>query len=187
MASSAQEAAVRNYLVSLKDPSALRDDSRIEELQQRLEASQDELERLQLRQQLLDAERPSLGGYEEEFITHAKAWADDRGISEKAFAAEGVPAAVLRKAGFRGVRGGRRRASTAPTGRTRTRTSPEEIRKAIPRGSFTIKQLQDRSGASSAVVRRVVQEEVDAGRLKEAGSDPDHRGPGRAPVLYERS
>lgn len=186
MASSAQDTAVRNYLLSLRDPSALRDDATIEGLRKRLEDSSDELERLQLRQQLLDAERPSVEGYEEEFVTHAKAWADDRGISHKAFVAEGVPSGVLRKAGFRGIRGGgRRRAST--TAATRTRTSPEEIRKAIPRGTFTIKTLQDRSGASSAVVRRVVQEEVAEGRLKEMGADPDHKGPGRAPVLYKRS
>ena len=185
MATASQESAVRNYLVSLKDPSALRDSERIEGVRQRLDSSQDELERLQLRQELLEAEQPPLERYEEEFVTHAKAWADDRGISEKAFAAEGVPAAVLRKAGFRNVRGGRRR--VAATTSTRRRTSPDEIRKAIPRGTFTIKELQDRSGASSAVVRRVVQEELEGGGLQEVGTDPDHQGPGRAPVIYQRS
>ncbi|MDQ3528930.1 MAG: hypothetical protein M3425_03110, partial [Actinomycetota bacterium] len=62
----------------------------------------------------------------------------------------------------------------------------DEVRAAIPKGAFTVKALQGASGASPAVVRKVVQEEVGAGRLKEQGTDPDHQGPGRAPTLYKR-
>jgi hypothetical protein len=182
-----QEAAVRNYLLSLKDPSALTDRDQIADLQTKLEQTQDELERLQIRQQLLDIENPPLHKYEEEFITHAKAWADDKGISEDAFLAEGVDPQVLRKAGFRVGRGTRGRGASARSrGGRRQRVSAEDVRAAIPKGSFTISRLQDASGASPAVVRRVVQEEVDAGRVQEEGKDPDHRGPGRAPTLYRR-
>lgn len=181
-----QDAAVRNYLISLKDPGALTDKDQAAELQTKLEQSNDELERLQIRQQLLDIENPPLDKYEEEFATHAKAWADSNGVSEDAFLAEGVPPSVLRKAGFRNVRGTRGRAPSAsrPRGTRRQRISAEEVRAAIPKGTFTISRLQELSGASPAVVRRVVQEEVDAGRVKDVGKDPDHRGPGRAPTLY---
>src|SRR5680860_898591 len=71
--------AVRDYLVALKDPSALRDDSEIESLRKRLEESNDELERLSLRQQLMDKEKPSIERFEQAFVTHAKAWADELG------------------------------------------------------------------------------------------------------------
>jgi hypothetical protein len=187
---STQETAVRNYLLSVRDPSALRDDNAITDLKAKLEQSNDELERLQLRQQLLDIESPSLERYEDAFVEHAKAWADKTGISGDAFAAEGVPAAVLRRAGFRGVAGGRRRGTTrttpARTGGTRSRVSADEVRAAIPTGTFTVKDLQERSGASAAVVRRIIQEEVDGGRLGVEGPDTDHSGPGRAPTVYKR-
>jgi hypothetical protein len=185
MAASAEE-AVRNYLLSLRNPAALRNDAEIESLRERLDKSDDDLERLQLRQQILDAEQPPLERYEDAFVTHAKAYADGSGISDKAFAAEGVPPGVLRKAGFRNVGSGRGRNSTRSSG-TRKRVSADEVRSSIPRkGTFTIKDVQDSSGASAAVVRRVVQEEVDGGNVKDAGPDPDHRGPGRAPTLYSR-
>lgn len=183
-----QETAVRNYLLSIRNPGALRDESAIATLQSKLEESNDELERLQLRQQLLDSESPSLERYEDGFVEHAKQWADGTGVSADAFVAEGVPAAVLRRAGFRGVGGGgrRRAASRAAGGRTttRSRVSSDEVRAAIPSGAFTVKDLQERSGASAAVVRRVISEEVEAGNVSDEGPDPDHSGPGRAPAIY---
>lgn len=181
------ESAVRNYLTALRDPSALRDDEKIADLRQQLESSEDPAKRLQLRQQILDAESPSLQRYEDDFVTHAKAWAEDQGVTAKAFEEEGVPNQVLRKAGLRAGRGRApgRRAATTRSGRSRV--TAEEVRKAIPRGSFTIKSLQEKSGASPAVVRKVVSEEESNGRIEKAGTDPDHTGPGRAPTLYRRA
>jgi hypothetical protein len=187
MAASA-ETAVRSYLVALKDPSALRDQESLAELQKQLEEATDGITRLELRQRIMEAEEPKLEQYEADFITHAKEWADEHGISSKAFVAEGVDVSVLRRAGFslpgRGRGGG---AGRGVRPRTRSRVTTGEVRAAIPKGKFTVKQLQQRSGASPAVVRKAVQEEISAGTVKEVGTDPDHRGPGRAPVLYERS
>lgn len=184
MAASAAESAIRNYLMALKDPASLRDDNAIEQLRARLEASTDELERLQLRQQLFETETPTADGFEDAFATHAKAWAEQHGVTARSFEAEGVAPGVLRRAGFTDVRGGRR---GPRRGRTRTRVTKDEVRSSIPRGSFTIKGLQERSGASVAVVRDVVSEELKAKRLKDQGTDPDHKGPGRAPTLYKKS
>jgi hypothetical protein len=183
MPSAAAESAVRDYLRALKDPSSLRDDDKINELQKHLEDSEDALERLRIRQQLLDMQDPSIERYEEAFLTHASAWADEHGISVKAFTDEGVPAHVLRKAGFP-VGGRRGRAGRGGTRARRSRVTTEEVRAAIPKGTFTIKSLQEASGASPAVVRKVVAEEEAAGTLRSEGTDPDHRGPGRAPILY---
>ena len=192
MPNAAAETAVRDYLRALKDPASLRDEDTINDLTKRLEQSDDALERLRLRQQLLDAEAPNVERLEEGFVTHARAWADAIPISVNAFQAEGVPQDVLRRAGFTvaGARRGRGARSTAPAGAPRARRSRvtvDEVRAAIPDGTFTIKTLQEASGASPAVVRKVVAEEESAGRLRSEGTDPDHRGPGRAPVLYRRS
>lgn len=192
MADGTAEVAVRNYLTALRDPSSLRDEETIAQLQQQLDSSADELERLQLRQQLFDMDSPSVRQFEDEFVTHARAWADEHGITAKAFEAEGVPGAVLRRAGFsvgRGGRpsGGRSRSSSTGATRRRSRVTVDEVRSAIPRGTFTIKQLQDASGASPAVVRKVVQSELAEGRLTDEGTSKNHSGPGRAPTLYKRA
>lgn len=191
MPNAAAESAVRDYLRALKDPSSLRDEDTINDLTKRLEQSDDALERLRLRQQLLDAEAPDVERLEEGFVTHAKAWADDIPISVNAFQAEGVASDVLRRAGFPvsgpARRGRAARGQAAVATRTRrSRVTVDEVRGAIPDGTFTIKTLQEVSGASPAVVRKVVAEEESGGRLRSEGTDPDHRGPGRAPVLYRK-
>lgn len=191
MSPAATESAVRDYLRAVKDPSSLRDDSSIAGLRKQLEEADDGLERLRLRQQIADAESPNLQRYEEGFVTHAKAWADEIGIGAKAFAEEGVPNDVLRRAGFsvtgRRGRGASKSSGSSGRGPRRSRVTVDQVRAAIPKGGFTIKKLQDLSGASPAVVRKVVVEEEGAGRLVKGGADPDHRGPGRAPVLYRRA
>ena len=185
MASKSAEAAVRTYLTALRDPSSLRDEGLVAQLQTQLDTSADDLERLQLRQQILDLESPSIDRHENEFITHAKAWAEEHGITARAFEAEGVPAQVLRKAGLAPTGGRGRRSGSGRRG-PRSRVTVDQVRAAIPRGTFTIKMLQEASGASPAVVRKVVAEELSGGGLKEQGADPDHRGPGRAPTLYKK-
>jgi hypothetical protein len=190
MPAPAAESAVRDYLRALQDPASLRDGDQIKHLTEQLSKAEDGVERVRLRQLLMDAEAPSIERYEEGFVTHAKAWADGQGISAKAFADEGVGQDVLRRAGFN-VGDGRRRGRSPRTGGTPTRTrrarvTVEDVRAAIPSGAFTIKTLQDNSGASPAVVRKVVSEEEQAGRLRNEGTDPDHRGPGRAPILYRK-
>jgi hypothetical protein len=56
----------------------------------------------------------------------------------------------------------------------------------MPKGAFTVKQLKEATGASSAVVRKAITQQLEAGKLTDAGPDPDHSGPGRSPTLYKR-
>lgn len=185
MASDEAESAVRNYLTALKNPAALRDDERIAKLQQQLEETQDEVERLHLRQQIRQAQTPPVERYENEFVTHAKRWAEEQGLSAEVFAEEGVSDEVLRRAGFR--RGGERRQRSPRRSRGRTRVSADEVRAAIAsKDTFTIKSLEQQTGASVGMIRNVVNEEEEAGRVVREGTDPDHVGPGRAPTLYRR-
>lgn len=188
MAASTAESAVRHYLAALKDPSSLRDQRLVSSLESKLASSEDQVERVLTRQALQDAKNPSAQTAEDEFVTHAKSWADEHGVGAPALAEEGVPAGVLRRAGFAvsgaSGRGGRRRSPSTSAGRSRV--TVEEIRKAIPKGAFTIKALEERSGASTGSVRKVVNEELAAGNISAQGTDTDHRGPGRAPTLYRR-
>lgn len=184
------EASIRNYLSALADPASLRDDQAIEAAEKALEEESDPIERLRLQQDLIRLREPSLESAEDAFVTHAKAWADEVGISGKALAAEGVPAAVLRRAGF-SVSGGRGRRSSSSSrkpasGGSGKRVTTEEVIESMPSGTFTVKMLQEISGASPGVVRKAIGQELEKGDLVEEGTDPDHSGPGRAPTLYRR-
>lgn len=185
MARSTDE-AVRRYLEALRDPSLLVDQEAIDETRSRLEEETDPLKRVQLQQRLIDVQTPSADRFENDFVTHAQAWAQDHEVGVKAFQEEGVPTEVLRRAGFQ-VTGGRRSRRTG-TGTRRRRVSSEAVRSAIPAsGTFTAKSLQETSGASAGIVRKIITEEQESGNLEGRGTDPDHSGPGRAPVLYARS
>ncbi len=182
------EEFVRTYLTALRDPGSLRDEKAIEEKTEELENASDPIVRLKLQEQISDLAAPSLESVEDTFVVHAKAWADEVGISSKAFSAEGVPTNVLRRAGF-AVTGGTTSSSRRGTTRrsSGSRVSTEQVIASIPSGAFTVKQLRETSGASPAVVRKAIAAEAEAGRLADLGSDPDHSGPGRSPTLYKKT
>ncbi len=186
MATKAQT-AVRSYLAWLKGPGALVDHDRVAGMRQRLEHTDDQMQRVRIQQQLLDAQTPATDGLVESFVTHAKSWADKRGISAQAFLAEGVPARVLRRAGFRVPRTAATTGQRRPRRQARGRVSREQVAAAIPDRLFTVAELQQLSGASPAVVRTVVRQQLQAGGLTDAGPDPDATGPGRAPTRYRRT
>jgi uncharacterized membrane protein YphA (DoxX/SURF4 family) len=181
-------AAVRTYMAVVRDPSASGDQDAIAELQRTIDGADDEATRSRLRQRLLDLQRPSVTPYEEAFVAHAKTWADVTGVSGEAFAAEGVPAAVLRRAGFTDIAASAHAPSRSASERTSGRRPPvsaAQVRAAIPARAFTAKGLRELSGASAATVRRVIRQGLEAGDLVQLGVDAEHSGPGRAPVLYE--
>jgi hypothetical protein len=186
VASKTQEQAIRNYLTILNDPRALHEQD-ISELETKIDATDDPVERLRLRARIEVAKNPDTSKYEDAFVKHAKDWADEHGVSAEAFRAEGVPPATLRRAGFR-VRGdGRKRAASRRTvGDRRKRVDAGQVRNAIPRGKFTARDVQDATGAAAAVVRRVLQEEVAAGTVIDTGPAQGHKGRGRAPTVYQR-
>lgn len=185
MATKAQETAVRTYLQALKDPELLRDDKAISDLQKRLEASNDPLERVRLRAQLDQAERVEASAYEDGFVQHARAWAQEHGVSAESFQAEGVSEEVLARAGFDGTRRRRRRASG---GGRRQRVSRDDVRHAIRQHNhFTLPQIQTKTGASRETVRGVIKELLDGGEIERAGTDQAHKGRGRAPTAYQRA
>lgn len=182
------ETIIRTYLSALRDPSSLKDDEAVAGKQQELDATEDSISRLRLHQELRMLSAPSLDAVEDDFVVHGKAWAEEQGISAEAFAAEGVPSSVLRRAGFSVARG-KEGSGRKPVTRRRTsgtRVTTDEVIAAMPKAAFTVKVLREISGASPAVVRKAITAEVQAGRLVDGGTDPDHTGPGRSPTLYRK-
>lgn len=171
--------AVRRYLHYLKDPSSLIDHRQVTALEAKLEEAADVVERLALREQLQQARTVDAAAVRDAFVTHAKAWADEQGITADAFRAEGVPDDALAEAGL----------LAKPPRRSRTRRSPaaDAVRSALPKQegqAVTVHSLAAKTGASVDTVRSVVKQEVKAGRLKRAGADREHSEPGRPPTLY---
>ncbi len=181
-AATTAEKAVRDYLTYLRDPDSMRPDTA--EIDAKLEASNDPLERLSLHAQkarMQDPE-PSLRAA---FITHAKAWAEANDVPAEAFRAEGVRPDVLREAGLDGARR-QTRGGRGSGGARRSRVTTEQVRAALPaKGkTFTLRELQSSSGASAATVRKVLGDLISEGYVTDEGPDPDATGPGRAPTLY---
>ncbi len=179
------EQAVRDYLKFVHDPDALIDRDKVDVLSRKIETVDDPIERLILRAELETVQHVDRTVIEDRFVAHAKAWADERGITVQALVAEGADERLLRRAGFSRPGAFRRRITTSKD--ERSRASAETIAAAIPTmGTFTIPQLVARTGGSHGTVRKVIADQVNAGQVKQVGTDSAHSGPGRAPTLYER-
>lgn len=70
--------------------------------------------------------------------------------------------------------------------RPRPRITRDDVRRAVPDGPFTKSDLCAASGASHATVRIVVDEDLEAGRLRYVG-EKETRTRGCGPSLYERT
>lgn len=172
------ETAVREYLMFLNNPAELRDEDRIQELQNRLDETSDPIERLDIRTQLSQAQGVDESHYRDAFVEVAKNYATDRGITADVFAAEGVPQEVLEEAGL----------AKPAKKTTRTRVSSDDVRDHVKSRAdeFTYQDVEDATGCSLATARKVVRELVDAGELQER-EDPDHDGRGRPQKLFKNS
>lgn len=176
---SAVEEAVRSYLLMLDDPSWLVAVPEYERLQQEHKQTDDPLERVKLHAQLRGLERSLTERCEAGFVACAKEWADAHGVTAGAFRAEGVPAEVLRRAGFAPPEERARRAQPSNRTRTSASASAKDIRAAMPPGRFTVDDVQQRSHAPRGAVRRVIRVMLQRGELEEVGST---EGPARAGV-----
>jgi hypothetical protein len=196
------ETAVRRYLQFLADPTALRDEDRLEELRAAAERATDPIERLRAYSEIERAEQVDGSALEIDFIAAAKPFADTEGISPGAFRRLGVPIDVLVRAGLLSRASGGRDAGTATT---RTSRSSGAAASRAPRapsvgadtikafirdnvhGRFTLADVQGDVGGSPLTVRKAVDELVSVGEVRRLGPRQTHQGPGRAPIEYERA
>lgn len=173
------EDAVRSYLEYLKDPESIRDVAAIAEAQQTADAAQDPIERAKALSAVRRLEAVDGSAVRAGFVANAKSWVESNDIVADVLSEMGVPNDAMREAGLVASK-----APAAPSGRKRTRVSPDVVKAAVPSGSFSIADLEAASGASTATVRKVIAEMVDAGMLVDLGPDESHSGRGRAPLLF---
>ena len=185
------EAAVRSYLLSLRDPSALVDQDAIDALSRQAAETTDPIEQLRLLSRLERAKAVDPAHYEHQFIRCARQWAEANEVSVAAFRSLGVPDATLRAAGL--VAGAGR--SSAPRQARRTTSgagrapsvSAEQVKAHVRglSGTFTMAAVIEAIHGSEITVRKAISELIEAGAVRSLGPDPHHRGRGRAPVRYE--
>jgi len=188
-ASSANEGAVRSYLVYLEDPSALHDEAEIAKRSEAVEKATDPIDKLKALAALAEASTIDEVPLREGFIAHAKAWAEAQGVPLSAFQQLKVPDDVLREAGFGlpAPKGRNRRG--AEDGRQRARPVPvEEIKAHVlaQAGPFLLADVMASVGGSQATVRKAIDDLVNTGDVDKLGPVPDYNGRGRAPIQYER-
>lgn len=176
------EDVVRRYLNYLSDPSSVIDHDRVNEVQQRLSETDDQIERLRLESELDRARSTDGEAIAQSFISVAKTFADSEDITAGAFRRQGVPAEVLSLAGFdvRAPKGAKAPATRSQ--RVNAATVSEHVQGRT--GTWTYNDIESTTGASIGTVRKVVDELVTSNKVKSLGADPDHASRGRAPNLF---
>ena len=185
------EAAVRSYLLSLRDPSALVDQEAIDALTREAEQATDPIEQLRLLTRLERAKAVDPAHYEHQFIRCAKQWAEANDVSAAAFRSLGVPDATLRAAGM--VAGAGRGTAPRPARRTSGSSgrapsvSTEQVKAHVRglTGTFTMAAVVEAVRGSEITVRKAIAELFDWVTVSNLGPDPHHHGRGRAPLRYE--
>ncbi len=189
------EAAVRLYLLWLDDPAKLVDEVSVRRAETAVENSKDPLARLHALADLEHARQADGEQVQQDFITHAKRYADEQTIPVSAFEEMEVPREVLAEAGFEvGRRGGRGRGRSSSTGgrspsRQRAQRVPLEDIKGVVTSQmskrFTLSELGEKAGGSPATLRKAVDDLIEAGKVKKIGPQEGYSGRGRVPTVYE--
>lgn len=187
------EAAVRNYLTYLADPTSLRDEAEITRLRAEHDQATDPIDRLRMAAALERAQAVDATTFEAGFIANAKTWADQEGIPVSAFQSLGVSDDVLAASGFdlpARRRGRGRPAATAPSLRRRAKSvSLEEIKAHIRnwQGTFVLADIAEKAGGSAATIRKAVDDLIGSGEVEKLGPVPEHNRRGRVPTQYGRT
>jgi hypothetical protein len=175
-----QEQAVRAYLTFLSDPNSLRDDRLIAKLQAEIDRASDPIDKLKAISAKHQAEAVDGSLYRKAFTQNAKAYAETNNITAAAFAELGVPNEDLRAAGF--TIGRNKRSNTRAK-----RVTTDTIAASLPTGTFTSRDIENSTGASTGTVRRAISILLTAKKISEAGTDPNYPGRGRAPMRYTKA
>lgn len=177
--------AVRTYLRWRLDPDSVTPDT--SDLDARIEAEDDPLERVKLRSERARLSDPG-PAVEAGFVTHVRAWAQAHDVTAEALLEEGVERRLLVDAGMLG--------GTPRVARTTSRSAPRSARirrddiaahiRGLRQGTtFTTATISNDAGGSPATVRKVLDELLQEGAIAEDGKD--HSGPGRPRTLYRRA
>ncbi|MFN8103937.1 MAG: hypothetical protein U0U69_05710 [Acidimicrobiia bacterium] len=184
------EGAVRLYLMYLQDPAKLRDESAITNLRTSVAEAADPIDKLKALASLERAEAVDPEPFLREFVDHAKKWATENDVSANAFIQMGVPTDVLTDAGFAVARGQARSLAHGSSGEAKRKRAPsvptETIREYVlsRKEPFTVQDVREGVGGSTATVSKVVKQLVSEGAVTDRGPIANHSGRGRAPTGY---
>lgn len=182
-----EQAAVRRYLQWLQDPQSLVDVATVDALRAELARTVDPLAQLRLQARIAAESNPDPDAVREGFYRSAAVLAAAEQIPADAFSAMGVPVEDLRRAGLVPAGRGRPRKSRqvkSAASSTAGRQGVLDALAVLGDTFFTVRQLQEVSGASALTVRKTVTELVSAGALAEFDGDEHYAGRGRAPRRY---
>lgn len=184
------EGAVRLYLMYLDDPGKLRDEAAIKNFQAKVLEAADPIDKLKAISALEAAEAVDPKPFVNDFIAHAKKWAIENDVSVSAFVQMGVPTDVLADAGFPVARGRARHGAPGSPAEARRKRAPsvatETIREYVlsRQEQFTVQDVREGVGGSTATVSKVVKQLVSEGAVTDQGPIANHSGRGRAPTGY---
>jgi hypothetical protein len=187
------EGAVRLYLLYLENPAKLRDEAEIQKRNQAVADAKDPIDKLRALAELERVANVDEAPLRDDFVKHAKAWAEEQQIPLSAFRELRVPDDALREAGFDVPSGRqRRRRGPAPSGEGRRRAKAvpvDEIKTYIlsQKGTFVIADIMGGVGGSPATIRKAIEELVEGGQVEKLGPVPNYSDRGRAPTQYSRS
>ncbi len=165
--------AISDYLTFISDPESLKDDDLIDELQGQLNDEVDPLRQLSLRDQLERLRTLPEDAFLLPFLEHAKAYAEEHGISISGFESMGVDRKVLRDAGLK------------PPGSYTTAAHVIKRLREANLLTFTQPQIITLTGAAPGTVRKAINQLVAAGEVTRTDEfDPTHSGRGSRAKLF---
>ncbi len=169
----------------LADPASVRDEQAVEAATAAISHATDPIDKLRAIAALEKAQDVDPSAYRDDFLEHAKLWADAEGISAKAFLELGVPAADLVAAGLTASAARARRATAGSVARGRApRLALDEVVAKLPEGEFRVSDLAAAIGRETQTTRNYLHKLVEAGTVADLGDDPNHDGRGKAAKLY---
>lgn len=181
------EAAVRNYLLFLEDPTKLVDQDEVDRLESELSHASDPLEKLRVVSRLQRIREGDRDSYRQAFCAHAKSWAEANDIPAASFVELGVDETTLRAAGFT-VRTPAPHRTNRRTQRPGQRGSVrvDQIKAAVIEQTheFTLADIAAAAGGSPMTVRKAVEALVQSGDVERLGPSPNWSQPGRAPIVF---
>lgn len=194
MATKKVEDGIRSYLNSLGQSNRpVVDREAVKALKAQIRSESDVINKAKL---LSELEREEVGhvpdrtGDEAVFVSEAKAWAEDAGITVSALQALGVSDDVLKQAGFEikvPVSAGGGAGSRPSRSGSRASSIPlDEVAKAARKlgSGWKITDLAAALGREPMTVRNYVTKLIEQKTIADLGDDPKHDGRGRAPKIY---
>jgi len=177
------EGAVLAYLLALRDPRLLIDQTVVSDLEREVAQASDPIDKIKALAALRRAQSPDRAFAEARFVAVARAWADANDVPPATFVELGVSADVLRSAGFVIDDGGEHQFQARRT-RSVTVAAIEEhiVRHASP--TFTFADIARDIGGSPMTIRKAVRRLEVQGKVERLGPMSSWPGPGRAPVLF---